>query len=451
VRKLIFIRGARYYRDFVSAGAFEAIEDDDTYYVSGTGSVSKLFDGHPRHVASLEMPKWRGGAYAEARKLLLTSYRFRSRTARVKLNQLPLAERTRRKLAAAPGLRQWRIRNALRTTGLWPELHTTIEQLRPDIVIAPSSGIDMQIFDAIRSARALGIPSLALLFNWDNLSSKAAFVVPPDYMGVIGHQSAQHARQIHRIPPERVRVLGSPYIDHHFRHDPGSTESPFPFRYVLFAGCYQPFDELTAIEGLERTIEDEGLELKVVYLPHRWRLRRKRPDFVDESRFKHVVLEPRISRPYLDSWERDRGEAYQASKTMDMDFLPLDYYPALLENAEFVVCPLSTMMLEAAIFRRRVIAIAYHDGLHPTSPGVAINYLHYDGVDRVENFEVCREMSDLGPLFTKLARDRRPAKRPPKEQMDWWIYHDERPFGERLAEFVAEIAGAPRPSPVRVP
>jgi hypothetical protein len=443
MRKLIFIRGSRYYRDFVDAGAFDAIEDDETYYVSGTGSVAELFNGHPNHVASLEMPKWRGDAYAAARRLLLTSYRFRSRTARVKLQQEVFDVRFRRKLAAAPGLRQWLIRRCLRRTGLWPELHRVVQEVRPDILIAPSSGIDMQMFDAIRSARALGIPSLALMYNWDNLSSKAAFLVEPDYLGVIGLQSAQHAWQIHRIPEDRVRVLGSPYIDRQFRHPPGSTESPFPFRYVLFAGCYQPFDELTTIERLEREIDEHGLDLKVVYLPHRWRLRRKRPDFVDESRFRHVVLEPRVRERYLEGWERERDGVRQGRKSMDIDWLPLDYYPALLENAEFVVCPLSTMMLEAAIFRQRVLVIAYHDGLHATSPGVAINYLHYEGVDRVESFEVCRDAEALGPLFTRLARERQPPKRPPKHQMDWWIYHDERAFGERLAEFVDEIAQAP--------
>jgi hypothetical protein len=449
MRKLILITRALYQRDFVGAGAFDALDDDETYYLSSfedeaddlspAESGADLLDKQPNYLGPVEIPRWRMDAYREARKVLLASYRFRSRTARVKLNQLSLPKRLRRKLAAAPGLRQRTIRNCLGRTGLLPELHSMMERLRPDVLIAPSSGIDVQIFDAIRSARALGIPSLALMYNWDNLSSKAAFVVEPDYLGVVGEQSAQHAWQIHRIAPERVRVLGSPYIDHHFRHPPGLTESPFPFRYVLFAGCYQRFDELSAIQQLEREIEQHGLDLKVVYLPHPRRLRRKLPDFVDERRFRHVVIEPRVRERYLEGWVRDGGGIRQGAKTMGKRSLPLDYYPALLENAEFVVCPLSTMMLEAAIFGRRVLVIAYHDGLHGTSPGVAMNYLHYEGVDRVEGFEICRDQAALGPLFARLTREQRPPVRPPKEQMDWWIYHDERPFGERLAEFVEDI------------
>jgi hypothetical protein len=480
MRKLILITRALYQRDFVAAGAFDALDDDETYYLSsfedeadaftttwrppqspraptaaaGGGTPASLQGGatdprecYPNDLGALDFPLWRMDAYREVRELLLASYRFRSRTARVKLNRLSRPERWRRKLAAAPGVRQWKVRRHLRRTGLLPELYELLRKLRPDVVIAPWSGTDVRIFDAIRSARALGIPTLALMYNWDNLSSKAAFVVEPDYLGVVGEQSAQHAWQIHRIPPERVRVLGSPYIDNHFRHVPNSTESPFPFPYVLFAGCYEKFDELTAIEQLEQTIEANGLDVKVVYLPHPRRRRRKRPDFVDERRFEHVVIEPRVRERYLDVWERDGdGQPRQVTKTMTKRSLPLDYYPALLENAEFVICPLSTMMLEAAIFGRRVLVIAYHDGIHAQSPAGAIKYLHFEGVDRVDNFEVCRDGRQLGPLFTKLARDDRPPRRLPKDQMDYWVYHDERPFTERLAAFVEEIGrwhGAP--------
>jgi hypothetical protein len=119
--------------------------------------------------------------------------------------------------------------------------------------------------------------------------------------------------------------------------------------------------------------------------------------------------------------------------------LPLDYYPSLLGNAEFVICPLSTLMLEAAIFGRRVLVIAYHDGVHGSSPGVAIDYLHFEGVDRVDTFDVCRRAEELVPTFVRMARDPASSRQPPKEQMDQWVYHDERSFAERLADLVTEI------------
>lgn len=432
MRKLIVISAELYVRDFVSAGAFDALEDDETFYVTGPGVYSKELSARPTFAGSIEMPEWRGRAYGEIRRLLLTAHRFRSRTARVKLRQLPFLSRSLQKLEALPGIRHARIRSKLKATGLNPSFHEVIERVRPDVVLVPSNGVDAVTFDAVRSAKELGIPVLALMYNWDNLSSKAAFAVKPDYLGVGGHQAVEHAERIHRIPRERVSVLGSPYIDLHFRHRPGSTTPPFPFPYVLFAGCYQPFDELTALRLLDEEIERSGLDLKIVYLPHPKRLLRKRDDFVEESRFANVVLEPRSRDGYLE--DRGKGQSRRGP-------LPLDYYPRLLENAEFVICPLSTLMLEAAIFERRVLVIAYHDGVHNTSPGVAINYLHFDRVQRVDRFEVCREMDDLVPTFLQLATEDEVRTRPPKDQMDYWVYHDERTYSERLKETVDQIVG----------
>jgi hypothetical protein len=424
-------------RDFMTAGAFDAIDDDETYYVTGPSSVKNFLAGHPRYLGPVEMEGWRRQAYGEIRDLLLTHYRFRSRTARVKLAQRPWRERTFLKLRALPGVRQALIRRRLRQTGVHQEMLKLMRDLRPDLLIAPAAGIDGQVFDAIRCARELGIPSLALMYNWDNLSSKAAFAIEPDYIGVGGFQGAEHATTIHGIPPERVGVLGSPYIDSHFRHEPGSTERPFDFRYVLFAGCYQPFDERGALERLDAEIERAGHDLKIVYLPHPRRLRRDNDDFVDEQRLKHVVIEPNQRDAYVAEYEKWRRDP--ALRKMGMPPLALYRYPALLENAEFVVCPLSTMMLEAAILRRRVLVIAFHDGIHRTSPGVAINYLHFEGVDRVNTFHVCRDREEFGPLFARLAGDEPPPVQPPKEQMDYWVFHDERTFAERLADFIDEI------------
>jgi hypothetical protein len=282
MRKLIVLSSQLNVRDFLSAGAFDALEDGETFYTGGSDVLSEELTGKPTYAGAYELPKARREAYRKIRRLLITSYRFRSRTARVKLQETPFLDRTVQKLAALPGWRQLKIRTLMRATGLNRTLHAIVEDVRPDLIIVPSSGVDPVVVDVVRSARDLGIPVLALIYNWDNLSSKAAFVETPDYLAVGGYQAAEHAEQIHRIPRDRVAVLGSPYIDSHFAHPPDSTASPFPFRYVLFAGCYQPFDELTALELLEQEIERSKLDLKVVYLPHPRRLRRRNDDIVDE-------------------------------------------------------------------------------------------------------------------------------------------------------------------------
>lgn len=449
MRKLIVIPSPLIVRDFLAAGAFSEINDGETYYLSGPlpgldRPIEELLTDGARYLPEVPFDRDRKRAYSEIRTLLLTSYRFRSRTSRMKLKELPLLDRWKAKLQAGPGVRQLTIRRLLKATGLDPTVHATVKDLNPEVVIVVSRGPggDVVVTDAMRSARALGIPVLALTNNWDNLSSKNAFIVTPDYLGAIGHQSAGHATRIHRIPPSRVRVIGSPYIDGYFRRPPGSTESRFPFPYILFAGSYRPFDELRALELLDRAIANAKLGVKIVYLPHPRRVERRRPDFVDESRLANVVIEPEVRSEYLDSWKQEEGRWRPTRRIARTRPLQAARYPDLLENAEFVVCPLSTMMLEAAIFRRRVLAIAYHDGLHRTSPGYTVKYLHFERVDTLDTFEVCRREEDLVPTFEAMARANPAPRRPSKEQMDFFIYHDNRPFGARLREFVEDIASS---------
>jgi hypothetical protein len=251
---------------------------------------------------------------------------------------------------------------------------------------------------------------------------------------VWGPQSAEHAQRIHGFPAAAVRVLGAPSLDGYFRHEPGSTEPRFPFRYALFAGCYAPFDELSALQTLERTIAEERLDLKVVYRPHPHRRGRLRPDRFDERRFEHVVLDPDLRDLYKRAFEDFEDDPSRKPR------LPsLESYPSLFEHAEFVICPLSTMIVEAAAFERQVLVIAYDDGIHPNSPAEVVRYEHFEGIEAIDGFSICRSREQLRPLFLALARDRRPPSRPLRDQIRWWLHFDERStYAERLAGFVDE-------------
>jgi hypothetical protein len=122
-------------------------------------------------------------------------------------------------------------------------------------------------------------------------------------------------------------------------------------------------------------------------------------------------------------------------------FPPLATYPSLFEHCEFVLCPLSTMIVEAAIFERRVVVVAYDDGLHPNSPAAVLGYEHFDGIERIEGFDICRRREDLPRLFLQHARAARKADPGPslREQVRYWLHFDERSYAQRLREVVEEL------------
>lgn len=446
LRALVLIAADNTVRNFVDTGAFDALDPEHTTFVASSRGVANetALSGMralPGYVGTVEDPRPQARRpYRFLRKMLLAATRRRSRTMSHKLSMLPPRSRVLYKGAALPGIRDLVLRAGKRRAGLSSELRELMEKHRPDVVIAPSNGYEPMVWDGVRMARELGIPSLALIANWDNLSSKGVFAERPDYLGVWGEQGVDHAEHMHGIARDRSRPLGAPQFEHYFRHVPGSSPSPFDFPYVLFAGCFAPFNELAALERLEALIEKHELNLKVVYRAHPHRFPRKVSDFVDEEHFRHVLIDPQVRDLYAASSKESKEWDGPQRKRLKPLLPPLDYYPALLENAEFVVCPLSTMIVEAAIFERPVVVVAYDDGIHENAPASVINYEHFDGMDRIDGFRVCTEAEQLDSHFLDLARGGPNTGPSLREQVRWWLHFDERPYSQRLGAWLDDIA-----------
>lgn len=65
----------------------------------------------------------------------------------------------------------------------------------------------------VKAARELGIATVAAVQSWDNLSTKGAFHVLPDWIMVWNEALKKEAVTLHRLPPERVLVTGAPRFD----------------------------------------------------------------------------------------------------------------------------------------------------------------------------------------------------------------------------------------------
>ncbi|MBN2015041.1 MAG: hypothetical protein JW778_07670 [Candidatus Altiarchaeota archaeon] len=435
MRKLIVVSSDLYVRNFIDTGAFSAIEDEDTYYLASE---------HVKHVSELRSkknflglvkePGWR--LFLNNQLLLLLTFLNKSKSSSFRLRIrrfhpfiLLVYNVLGSRFFGKPAL--WVLMKALGTNR---ELSRIVKELKPDIVLIPSSATDSLGTDATIVCKKIGIPCVHLINGWDNLSSKIVYPVNPDYLCVWGPQSVEHAERIHGIRPEKVFPIGVPTFDHYFRLRDRELESPHPFKYALFAGCCVAFDEISALQILERAIERSGIKgFKVVYRPHPWRHRRSCFDEFRQENFKHVILDEQIKESYL------RSNAYVSPA----DFLPsLDYYPALLKNAEFVICPLSTMTLESAIFEKPTLIIAYDDGIHVTSPHNLFNYEHFRGIEKLDGMSLCKTKEAFETLFLSMCKDyvgSNPPKTRIREQIKYYIYYDDSSYAERLKKVVDSL------------
>ena len=442
MRILIIISHDVYVRNFISTGAFADLKEaHELYYLSTPLRHSALLEQQGNYVGAIELEPWRTRLYAELGDVLMMMYRHRSSTFRIKANiHMLLRERLKYEVLAAPGLRNLTTWTIMRLTRENERLQQALLDVKPDLIIAPTAVTDPLLIDVARLSKRLKIPTLFLVKNWDNLSSKLVFPEPPDYLGVWGEQSVEHACSIHGMSREQVFVVGAPTFDHYFRVAKETLSSPYPFRYVLFAGCSLPFDEISALRTLEDTIESQGLsDLTIVYRPHPWRQRRKCFDVFEPEHYKHVVIDEQVKESYF---RTVRTQDYRGSKA----FLPsLDYYPSLLSHAEFMISPLSTMMLESACCETPVLVIAYDDGVHAFSPGTAIHEEHFKGLDTVQGFRVCRDVQTFTRGFLEMAQEAlrvsqgQDGRVSMRRQIRWYLYADERSYAQRLRDLVDRL------------
>lgn len=98
-----------------------------------------------------------------------------------------------------------------------PGLVAEIEAIAPDVVFILSrcshGGVEP---DVIKAARAAGVPSVLLVWSWDNLSSKAVLNEHPDTLLVWNERQAREAVELHAVAAPTVVPVGAPNFDRFF-------------------------------------------------------------------------------------------------------------------------------------------------------------------------------------------------------------------------------------------
>lgn len=303
------------------------------------------------------------------------------------------------------------------------------------VCLFPSSAFDAAAVDTTRVARIKGVPSICLIDNWDNLTSKTVFWELPDFIGVWGAQAKRQAVDIHGFEPEQVALLGTPRFDSYYEYRNQPSTSHYEFPYVLFVGSAMPFDELGALRRLEQIIlgSDRSKDsLRIVYRPHPWQQKRQIEAKFDEEDFSIVSLDSQMRKAY--------EQGVRPEKT-DEKFQPdLSYYPSLLHHARVVIGPLTTMLLEAALSLRPVIGLSYFDGHHLTT---SLRYFsHFQGTEQIPGFTLCHSPDTLQDLLVK-ALASAPISGPDSDQAtQFFVYRDSRPYSQRISDLTKKVASA---------
>ena len=324
--------------------------------------------------------------------------------------------------------------SAIVKTALKPNesLRKVLESQAFDVIIFPSAAFDSVSVDLVALGQELKIPTVCLIDNWDNLSSKTVFWRKPDHLGVWGPQTKTQAIDIHGFKSDQVHLIGTPRFDSYFFARENPPPAPYLFPYGLYVGSAMPFDDIGTLRKIDVIIASSdsfSLDFRIVYRPHPWQHKRNSdPQFRPEE-FSRVVLDTQFEVAF--------GKGLTPGKT-DSGFQPdLDYYPSLLLSSRFVIGPLTTMLFEAALCLRPVVALSYFDGFHVNTS--KRYFSHFEGMERVPGFSFCEDPSGLESEIQHAATRETPHAEDSDNQTSHFLYRNSSHYPTRITDLVTRI------------
>jgi hypothetical protein len=314
---------------------------------------------------------------------------------------------------------------------------------RPDVVLHPTVLDGVFINDLVTECRARRIPLVLAMNSWDNPSTKRAVVGRPDWLLVWGPQTADHAVRFIGLDPARVIPFGVAQFDV-FRSSPRQTRAEFcaahgidpSRRVILFAGSNAQTDEFAVLQALDSALGHGDLaDVSVVYRPHPWGGGGRDGARLAAAQFRHIVID-RTMRDYL---ARIAREGYGIS-------LP-DYRDThdLLSAVDGVVSPMSTILVEAALHGKPVAAYQPIGADASDALTTSMPMLHFSDFLALPDVLQPRTVDDLIRSVAALADPLDGAARGARlrRAADRFVTPFDRPWRERIVEFLAEAAGKP--------
>jgi len=228
-----------------------------------------------------------------------------------------------------------------------------------DWLVMPCNALDELMTDYLAHARRIKLRSILAIDNWDNLTSKSAFVVHPNLMTVMGAKCVEYAVEIHNSNPKTVLPIGLPRFDtYRTLWKNGGTTKRSSQKRVLYAGFSLAHSERRIVDALANFLDNQygsGV-IEVHYRPHPLAVPR-----IDNYEIKnpHVVV----------------TEHGNLSRT-GMPHMNEEFINALAE-ANVVVGAPTTLMLEAMLVGRPCVLDITSDKFHRTTAGnAAQRYTH---------------------------------------------------------------------------
>jgi hypothetical protein len=251
----------------------------------------------------------------------------------------------------------------------YPRSRETLERLRknPPAVLVTTGPFQFEQPAIVAAAKTLGIPTLALIPSWDNLSTKSRMVFKHDGYLV---WSEQTKKELHHFYPDTrqlpVYVIGAPQFDVFFQERFHLSREAFcetqdlqpDLPIILYAVGSPNFlqEKHGALEMAERVAAGQLGDWQMIVRPHPIHDNAEMRDLFRQFSPRVIVQQTADAATSLTARSQDQSQIVEWVNTF--------------RHADVVVNLSSTVTVDAAIFDRPVVNLDYDP--EPGQPNQAL-------------------------------------------------------------------------------
>ena len=311
------------------------------------------------------------------------------------------------------------------------------ERYRPAAVFLAHLFDDVEVA-LLREAKRRGIPSIGYINSWDKVTTRSSLRLLPDVMLVFNEVVKAEVMRYGDMPESRVIPTGIPQYDRYV------TTKPVPREEFFQRIGIDPAKRLVVYAPMGRTFSDSDWEMIDILEagikngkigPDAALLVRFQPnDFVDEAELK--------CRPGLHYDIPGIRFGTERGVDWDMGFRELSHLTDTLAHLAVLVCYASSIPIDAAIFSKPTVGIAFEvkKQLLAKSPTQYYRTEHYAKAVATGGIRLARSKDDLITAINAYLAD--PSldrdKRARLIEMQCWRVDGK--AGERIAEHILRSA-----------
>jgi hypothetical protein len=237
-----------------------------------------------------------------------------------------------------------------------------------DWIIFAGGNIEVQIYEMIKGLKNSRTKTILCIENWDNLTSKRFVISVPDFIFVIGEDTARQSAGIQGIDEKIIIPAGLPRLNPYRKKIESSAVNDFSMFTILYLGFYQPHNEIKLINFLIRELNSTSIrdQFQILYKPHPG----PRSRFMDDSSFEgpvKIIQAESRANPKIDA-----------------------HHMNIMLKSNIVISTPTTMVIESMLLGKKTILDVTNDGVHRSTTGEAFkNYMHLKILNSISNLYKC--------------------------------------------------------------